>query len=272
MKKNINIFYLILLLIPKVSLGNLETFEPLTDYFKNTLQIQEGSFVGRGVTSNDEYQLTLLPYGEPTTSKFVVILERLDKASIAFFSMFVSPSQSNFSPFVLNDDRTTLVVPFDQPPQMTLTLSQVENAQLMLELKPLRQDPVFGEVVRFFWGRTSQVSPQTGSAKFEDKTENREVIIRADSMGVWADITFLKDADTSGTYRLSNEEIPGLYVLRKIVHQPYEQSASEEITHVVYFSRRVYAIFWRWGRNENDYMTTISSLSKTTWEIQRKED
>ncbi len=267
MYKKITPLILAGLIFPQMVFANLQNFVRLHEYLKDTLVIQEGSFVGRGLNSNDEYQLTLLSYSPQVPDSFVVILERLDKASAAYFSTPTSPTQSDLFKFVLSQDKATLLPPFEGQPQMTLALHQVEKGRMMLELKPAKEDSVFGEVIRFHWGRTPQVYRDLRNARFQ-KGDN-ELLVKSDNEGSWAEVSFPKDPTNSGLYRISDEGIPGLFVLRHIVKDRYGQEESEEISSVVYFSRRVVRGLLGLGIYGTKYVTTISSLSKSTWELER---
>ena len=267
MYKKITTLIIVGLAIPQLGFANLQNFVRLHEYFKKTLSLQEGSFVGRGVNSDDEYQLTLLSYSPNVPDSFVVILERLDKASAAYFSTPTSPTQSDLFKFVLSQDKATLLPPFEGQPQMTLALHQVENDRMMLELKPSREDSIFGEVVRFHWGRTPQVYRDLRNTRFQK--DKSEVLVKSDNEGSWAEVSFPKDPTNSGLYRISDEGIPGLFVLRRVVKDRYGQEESEEISHVVYFSRRVVRGLLGLGKSGTKYVTTISSLSNTTWELER---
>ena len=267
MYKKIMVALILGLAIPQLGFASLQNFDRLHEYFKKTLSVQEGSFVGRGMNSDEEYQLTLLSYSPHVPDSFVVILERLGKSAAAYFSTPTSPTQSDLFKFVLSQDKATLLPPFEGQPQMTLALHQVEKNRMLLELKPAKEDSVFGEVVRFHWGRTPQVYRALKNARFQ--RGDNELLVKSDNEGSWAEVSFPKDPTRSGLYRVSDEGIPGLFVLRRVVKDRYGQEESEEISHVVYFSRRVVRGFLGLGKEGTRYVTTLSSLSSNAWELER---
>ena len=197
MKTKIIIFLWSILILPSlVAHADLQNFVRLHDYFDNTLKIQAGSFVGRGLTSNTEYQMTLLQYSNEAKETFVVVLEKLDNNlnivhTRAYFATPITDTQSDLFEFVLDREKTMLLPPFEGKAPMTLNLSKVEKDHMMLELKPLVSDPQFSEIIRFHWGRTPQVYVGLRDTRFI--AGKNEVRLWSDNEGSWADLTI---ADT----------------------------------------------------------------------------
>ena len=280
MKKHIFILFLCLVFsgISQAGISGLQNFMRLHEHLGGELKIKEGNYVGRGVTTDKQYQLTLVQYSSEAPEQFNIILERLTsdhkiEEVEVYASRPVSDTQQDFSQFVLNLDKTVIVPPYDGTALMTLTLSYLEKGRMMLELKPLNNAGVFTEIVRFYWGRSlqSEFSHATPTRYSSQKNEFR---VWEDNEGKWAEVILVNDAEGSGTFLLSNGGMPGLYHLKKVERVGYGREVSDQVSYVVYFSRRVLkrglitGPFFM-GKTSRKYVTTIPSLSIRAWEMER---
>jgi len=265
------------LFFSQLGFAQLQNFDDLHTYYKNEFKIKQGSFQGWGEQSQKEYQLTLLQYSEEAPHTFVLFLERLteeyDTEQVGtYFTTLTSDTQADFFEFVLSNDRTMYLPPFEGAPQMTLNLHQLEDNEMMLELKPLTEDAVLGEIVKFKSGRSPQIYRSFKHMQFTRGEDG--LLMREDDQGVWAELSLEGKPNASGTYRVANEGIPGLFTMRKIVKDRYGQYESDEIAYVIYFSRRVTprGFFdgpFYLGKYSTRYATTVPFLSDDVWEMRK---
>ena len=277
MKTKLTLLLLLLFTVPQVSFSSLKNFDALHEYYHKQLRIQEGSFLGGGLVTEGEYQLTLLQYSPFTPQTFVVILEKFDddhnlKHSRAYLSKPITETQTDFFEFLLDKEKTIILPPVEGQAQITLNLHKIEDGEMMLELKPLQEDPVFKEVIRFYQGRTPHVYRSLEHPNF--KKDKDELLVRTDKEGSWAELVLSNHPQAGGTFQISDEGIPGLFVMKRVIKDRYNQEISEEISYVVYFSRRVTnrglltGPLWL-GKTADRFVTTLPTLSEGVWELER---
>lgn len=238
-------------------------------------RIREGSYVGRGHASNKEYQLTLLQYSLQAPENFVAILEVLDRNhnmvdARAFYSRPGSLTKAALVLFLRDTENTVVLPPEGGNAHMQISIQDIEDNNLMLKISPQTgyDDPTFNEDIHFEWGKTPNVFRSLTNTRYmKDKDA---LSVQTDNLGAWAELTLTADPNLGGDFKIVDEGIPGIFILKRSKFEGYTQQVSNEISYVVYFSKRTVNGFL-WINYDRDFVSSIPPLSQTRFELEKQD-
>lgn len=269
-------FLMMLWTLPWVSHGGLfPDYSELKNYLGGQYEFREGSFAGTGA-SGAEYQLTLLDYSPGTPGTFVAILEKFKKGKLevsaarAFHSNLInSLAQMNLHAYVFDADFTTVIPPPAGEADMTLSLQPFQNSHMRLKLKPLKNDSNFNEDIYFSKAKAPRILRNIEPAQFSKEGSN--ITITKGNVGDQAELTVSGKPTAGGDFRVAAETFPGLFVMRKLVSGRYLPMEDNQISYVVYFTRRCKGGNWlQKHRGHKHTVVTLPDLSRLAeWELER---